>query len=107
MFNCKQTRIKAAVAIAMGLSTTAFAQDTASALRGVITSTAGSTLNNAHLVITESRTCASRTLSTNETGTFSARGLAVGGPYIVTVTDTATGATKQEEVYLTLGETAN
>jgi len=107
MFNCKQTRIAAAVAIAMGLSTAAYAQDTASAMRGVITSDAGSTLANAHVVITDTRTGSTRTLTTNETGTFSARGLSVGGPYIITVTDTATGATKQQEVYLTLGETAN
>ncbi|SFR58181.1 Carboxypeptidase regulatory-like domain-containing protein [Pseudidiomarina maritima] len=107
MFNCKQTRIAAAVAIAMGLSATAYAQDTASALRGVITSNTGSTLANAEVVITDTRTGASRTLTTNETGTFSARGLAVGGPYVITVTDPTTGATKEQEVYLTLGETAN
>ena len=107
MFNSKPSRLAAAVALAIGLSATAYAQDTASSLRGVITSGAGNTLANAQVVITDSRTGASRTLTTNETGSFSARGLSVGGPYIVTVTDPATGATKQQEVFLTLGETAS
>lgn len=107
MFNAKRTRIAAAVAIAMGLSSAAYAQDTASALRGVITSDTGNTLANAEVVITDTRTGVSRTLTTNENGTFSARGLAVGGPYVVKVTDPATGATKTQEVYLTLGATEN
>ncbi|WP_205701964.1 TonB-dependent receptor [Pseudidiomarina mangrovi] len=107
MFNSKPSRLAAAVALAIGLSGAAYAQDTASSLRGVITSDAGNTLANAQVVITDSRTGSSRTLTTNETGTFSARGLSVGGPYIITVTDPTTGATKQQEVFLTLGETAN
>lgn len=107
MFNSKPSRLAAAIAFAIGVSASAYAQDTASALRGVITTDAGNIVANAQVVITDSRTGVTRTLTTNETGSFSARGLSVGGPYIVTVTDPTTGATEQQEVFLTLGETAS
>lgn len=107
MFTSKPSRIAAAVALAIGISASAYAQDTASSLRGVITTEAGTTVANANVVVTDQRTGTTRTLTTNESGTFSARGLQVGGPYRIEATDPTTGVTTVEEVFLTLGDTSN
>ncbi|WP_198677289.1 TonB-dependent receptor [Pseudidiomarina taiwanensis] len=107
MFNSKPSRLAAAVALAIGMSATVYAQETASDLRGVVTSDAGATVANAQVEIVDTRTGAVRTLTSNENGNFSARGLPVGGPYIVKVTDPVSGNVTEEEVFLVLGDTAN
>ena len=73
--------IALAVTLALGASNIALAQETSSAIRGVVTTEAGTTVANATVTLTDKRSGTTRTLTTNETGTFSARGLQVGGPY--------------------------
>src|SRR5690606_13992707 len=108
MLNNKPSRIAAAVALAIGLSATATAQETSSSLRGVIVSEqTGEVIGNASILLTDERTGTSRTLTANENGLFSARGLAVGGPYTVVVTDNLGNEKRIENVFLTLGETEN
>ncbi|WP_417686706.1 TonB-dependent receptor [Pseudidiomarina gelatinasegens] len=108
MLNNKPSRIAAAVALAIGLSATATAQETSSSVRGVIVSQqTGEALSNASVLLTDERTGSSRTLTANDNGLFSARGLAVGGPYTVVVTDSMGNQERLENVFLTLGETEN
>ena len=108
MLKNKPSRIAAAVALAIGLSATATAQETSSSIRGVVTSeSTGSVIANATVTLRDERTGTTTTLTANENGLFSARGLPVGGPYTLTVTDAAGNTEVVSDVYLTLGETEN
>ncbi|MDN7125121.1 TonB-dependent receptor [Pseudidiomarina sp. 1APP75-32.1] len=108
MLNKNPSRIAAAIALAIGLSATATAQETSSSLRGVVTSEAtGQAIANASVTLRDERTGTTTTFSANDSGLFSARGLAVGGPYTLTVTDAMGNSEVVENVYLTLGETEN
>ena len=96
-----------AVTLALGASNIALAQETSSALRGVVTTEAGTTVSNATVTVTDKRNGTSRTITTNETGTFSARGLQVGGPYLLTIVGPEGRTETIDNVYLTLGDTQN
>lgn len=108
MLKNKPSRIAAAIALAIGLSATATAQETSSSVRGVIVSEqTGEAISNASIVLTDERTGTSSTLTSNANGLFSARGLAVGGPYTLVVTDSQGNVERLEDIFLTLGETEN
>ena len=101
----KIKNIALAVTLALGVSNIALAQETSSAIRGVVTTEAGTTVANATVTLTDKRSGTTRTLTTNDTGTFSARGLQVGGPYLLVVKG-ADGLTETiDNVFLTLGDT--
>ncbi|MBO1254547.1 TonB-dependent receptor [Alteromonas sp. 5E99-2] len=102
----KLNRVAVAVAISVGLSTAAVAQETSSAIRGVVESTAGQVVSNAKITITDTRTNISREFSTSDTGAFTARGLRVGGPYTVVVEDEL-GSRTITDVYTNLGESSS
>jgi hypothetical protein len=78
------------IVVALGYSTTAIAQDTASAIRGKLLDASGQPLTDATVVVRDTRTGATRTLQSNASGTFYATNLPVGGPYNVTVNGTKT-----------------
>ncbi len=80
----------ASVLLAAGYSGELAAQDTSSAIRGRLVDGSGNPLVNATVVVQDSRTGATRTLQSNNTGTFYATNLPVGGPYIVTINNTKT-----------------
>ncbi len=82
-----------------------YAQNTASALRGTVTDSDGNVLVGATVVVKHIPTGATKTLTTNSEGNYQARGLRVGGPYVVSVSSDGYASGKQEDVYLTLGET--
>ncbi|GLX81898.1 TonB-dependent receptor [Thalassotalea eurytherma] len=101
------SHIAGAVVFALGLSTSAIAADnTSSSIRGSVIAPTGELVSGASIQVIDSRTGSVKTFTSNETGTFSARGLQVGGPYTVIVTD-ANGSKTHEDVYLTLGSTFN
>ncbi|MBL4680350.1 MAG: TonB-dependent receptor [Pseudomonadales bacterium] len=101
------SRIAGALVVALGLSTSALAADTTSAgIRGKVISASGEKVSGATVTVTDNRTGSIKTFKSNDSGTFSLRGLQVGGPYTIVVVD-ASGSDKQEDVYLTLGETRN
>ncbi len=70
---------------ALLLSSGVQASDTTSAIRGKIIDSSGSSIANARVVVIDLRTNAERTYTANESGTFYAARLPVGGPYKVTV----------------------
>ena len=64
------------------------AQDTAAALRGRVLDQSGNALGGATVLLEDLRTGKERTYVTNESGSFLAANLPVGGPYQVTVDGT-------------------
>ena len=104
MKNHRLSNIAGAVVIALGLSASAMADDTSSAIRGSILNPAGESSVNAKVEIVHLPSGRVTTTTTNDSGAFSSRGLRVGGPYKVTVTGTD-GANTFNDVYLTLGDT--
>lgn len=74
----------AMVPVALG-STEVVAQETSASVRGIITSPDGSPLAGQTVIIRDTRTGTRKTLTTNNSGAYSARGLRVGGPYTIQV----------------------
>ncbi len=73
--------------LAIGLSAQTAAQDTTSAIRGIVSDAGGSPVADASVAVVDLRTGATRTLESNSAGAFYASNLPVGGPYRVTVDD--------------------
>ena len=98
------SRITGAVVLALGLSTSAMADDTSSSMRGNILTTSGNIVTDATVTITHEPSGTSKTLKVNESGAFSARGLRVGGPYTVTIDSDVYADKTLEGIYITLGD---
>lgn len=80
------TRILLLAAGALALaSPAAFAQQTTSGIRGKVLDEAGQPVGGVTVSVRDTRTGATRSLSSNATGTFQATNLPVGGPYEVVV----------------------
>ncbi|MCK5574910.1 MAG: TonB-dependent receptor, partial [Sphingomonadales bacterium] len=102
------------IALMAGVAATAimftaptFAQETTSSLRGKIVSVSGEPLANVEVVITHVPSGSRSTISTNSSGVFYARGLAVGGPYHVKLADGSEfTATDIDDLYLQLGQSS-
>lgn len=100
------SKLTAAVVLALGLSTAVMAAETTSSgIRGTVTTSEGMVVAGAQVTVTDTRTGNTKTLSSNDSGIFFARGLRVGGPYTVTVKDPVKGEKKFENVFLSLGDT--
>lgn len=104
MKHSKFSRIALAVALTVGASATAVAQETSSSIRGTVLTANGQSVSGATVTITDTRTGAVKVVESNQTGSYTLRGMRVGGPYIVEVVDSA-GTKKVDNVFLTLGET--
>lgn len=76
----------AAFAMAVATGGVAVAQTTSADIRGVITDESGAPLAGATVVITDTRTGATRTVTTDGQGRFSAQNLNASGNYTVTAT---------------------
>ena len=100
------TRTASAIAVALGLvSATAIAQDTSAAMRGSIVGPQGAGAANTKVVIEHMPSGSRLEVTTDESGSFIASGLRVGGPYRVTLDSDVYRDATYEEVYLKLGET--
>ena len=73
-----------AAAILLATSSAAFAQETTGGIRGVITDASGAPMANATVVVTHVPSGTSTTTVTGADGSYTARNLRVGGPYVVT-----------------------
>lgn len=100
----KLTRVAAAVALSIGLSTAAMAQETTSSIRGNVASEAGVTIPNATITITHTPSGTVSTATSNANGVFSARGLRVGGPYKITITGRDIKPVEIDGLYLSLDQ---
>jgi outer membrane receptor for ferrienterochelin and colicin len=81
------------------------AQSTTSAVRGVITDQSGAPVAGANITLLHGPSSSVSTTTSSVTGSFSASGLRVGGPYTVTVSAPGYQSQRVEDVFLTLGET--
>ena len=98
------SRITGAVVLALGLSTSAMADDTSSSIRGNILTASGNVVTDATITIVHEPSGTRKTLKVNDTGNFSAQGLRVGGPYTVTIDSDIYADKKLEGIYISLGD---
>ncbi|WJG08809.1 TonB-dependent receptor [Aliiglaciecola sp. LCG003] len=101
----KLNRIAIAVAMSVGMSTAAMAQETSSSIAGKITGPTGDAAVGTVLTIKHVPSGTVKTVVVNAAGQFSAKGLRVGGPYTVTVDSDKFEDATVDNVFLTLGET--
>jgi outer membrane receptor for ferrienterochelin and colicin len=85
--------------------TSAYAQNTSSALTGRVTDPAGNPVAGASVEIVHLPSNTTRTETTNAEGRYSAQGLRVGGPFKVTVSS-GTAKAEKDDVYLQLAQEA-
>ncbi|WP_395344814.1 TonB-dependent receptor [Ningiella sp. W23] len=102
----KLNKIAVAVALSVGLSTAAMAQETSSTIRGTIQTESGQTVTDAKITVIDNRTNSVREFTSSSTGSFTVRGLRLGGPYTVIVEDEL-GSRTIEGVFANLGESTN
>ena len=93
----------ASLTLATAIATPAYAQETASAVRGVV-SNSGQAVAGATVTIVHTPSGTTATTTTDEAGNFSANGLRVGGPFTVTVEAEGFEAGTVNELYLTAGQ---
>ncbi|MBT8100802.1 MAG: carboxypeptidase-like regulatory domain-containing protein, partial [Gammaproteobacteria bacterium] len=78
-------RTAIAIALLAIVPVAGFAQETTSAIRGKVIDADGSVVAGASVLVLDERTGVARSLTTNNTGSFYAAKLPVGGPFRVTV----------------------
>ena len=102
-------RISTAVAIAtsLGVTVNAFANTTTSSIRGNVATEAGKLFANASITIVHTPSGTVSTTTTNESGSFSARSLRVGGPYSIEVSGPDFKDVTIDDVYLSLDSAFN
>ncbi len=107
MTKSKLNRVALAVAMSVGLSTAAMAQQTSSEITGSVVGPQGSPAAGTVITVKHIPTGSVKTIKVGANGQFSVTGLRVGGPYeIIMDSDTLEDATISD-VYLSLGEALN
>ena len=101
--SAKFSRIAAAVALSIGLSTTAMAQETSSAMEGRILTPTGAPAAGTSVTVIHEPTGTAREVVVGANGTFNLRGLRVGGPYRVVIDSDEYQDTTIDSVFLELG----
>ncbi|MBU2970535.1 TonB-dependent receptor [Pseudoalteromonas sp. C2R02] len=99
------SKITGALVFALGLSASAMAAETSSAMRGKILTPQGDAASNVKITVVHQPTGTSRELTTNENGVFVAKGLRVGGPYTIVIDSDTYSDDMLENIYLSLGQT--
>ncbi len=100
----KFNRIALAVALSLGIASSAVANETTSGIRGQITNPTGAPAANVSVVITHVPTGAVKTVTTNEQGAYRVKGLRVGGPYKVLLDSDQYRDEEFEDIYLQLSK---
>ena len=104
IINKRLSRIAVAVAMSVGLAAPVMAQETTSSIRGSVATETGTTFEGATIRITHVPSGTVSVTETNETGTFAARGLRVGGPYTVEISGGDFAPVKYEDLYFSLDQ---
>ena len=84
----------------------AVAQETTGAVRGTVTTATGEPIGGATVAVTDTRTGATRTTTSNNGGAFNVRGLVVGGPYEIRVSQSNYKIALIDGVNVSLSESA-
>ncbi|MEG3765375.1 TonB-dependent receptor [Alteromonas sp. 14N.309.X.WAT.G.H12] len=104
--NRQFSRIAMAVALSIGLATSAVAATgQSSAMRGTIVGPMGNPAAGSKITIIHQPSGTVKEVVVNEDGLFSARGLRVGGPYMIVVESEKFQSRIIEDVYLDLNDT--
>jgi hypothetical protein len=101
----RKTALSLAITASIGVSGAAFANDTASAMKGQIVGPQGNPAAGTKVTIIHMPSGSVKTAVVNESGLFVAKGLRVGGPYQVIVDSDSFQDTLVEDIYLSLGKT--
>lgn len=99
------SRITGALILALGLSTTAMANVTTSAIKGQVEGPSGNAAVGTTITIVHVPSGTTKTATVNASGSFSAKGLRVGGPYRIIIDSDNFEDTELTDVFLTIGET--
>lgn len=99
------SRITGALVLALGLSTSALANTTTSAIKGNISGPNGNPAAGTQITIVHVPSGTTKTATVNDSGLFTAKGLRVGGPYKIIVDSDQFKDTELNDVFLTLGQT--
>lgn len=94
-----------ALAVALAMGSGAVLADTSSAIRGKITTPEGTAAAGTKIIITHIPSGTTRQVVTNDSGSFVASGLRVGGPYKVVVDSDTYSDETLEGIFLQLGDT--
>ncbi len=100
----KLSRLAVAVTLMVGMSSAAVATSTTSSIRGNVASETGATFPNAVVTITHIPSGTVSKTTTNASGSFSARSLKVGGPYLISISGSDFQDVQIDDVYLSLDE---
>jgi len=84
------------------IPTAAQAQQITTSIRGQVTSESGAPIGNATVIVTDTRTGASRETTTDAQGLFNTENLSTGGPYRVTATAPGHQGQTVEQIFTTL-----
>ncbi|MAP96151.1 MAG: cell envelope biogenesis protein OmpA [Ponticaulis sp.] len=95
----------ALAALSTAMAVPAYAQVTTSAIRGTVSDDTGAPISGANVVVTHTPSGTTSTAVTNDSGTFSARGLRVGGPYTVEVAGGDFQPVTITDIYVQLDQT--
>ena len=93
------------MAIALATAPSAYAQYTASAVRGVVTDSSGAPVAGATVTIRHVPSGTTSTATSSGNGGFYQSGLRVGGPYEITVSAAGAESRTLQDVYLDAGQT--
>lgn len=103
----KRVSVAVAIAISLGASVNAVANTTTSSIRGTVATEAGKLFANASIKIVHTPSGTVSATTTNESGSFSARSLRVGGPYSIEISGPDFKNVTIDDVYLTLDSAFN
>lgn len=92
----------AALSIASMTATPVEAQQITTGIEGTVVDDSGNPIGGAEVVITDTRTGATRTITTNSDGIFNATGLVTGGPYTVSANAAGFEGQSAENINTTL-----
>ncbi|WP_448213943.1 TonB-dependent receptor [Colwellia sp. MEBiC06753] len=98
------SHIAGAVVVALGLSGPVMANTITSAVKGQIVDTNGAPVTDTTVTITHVPSGTSKTIAVNQLGSFSTKGLRVGGPYTIVFDSKSLEDRVINDVYLTVGE---
>ncbi|NQY36400.1 MAG: TonB-dependent receptor [Alteromonadaceae bacterium] len=98
------SRITGALVLALGLTTSAMANETSSGISGKILNPTGQAAPNTTIIVTHIPTGATKTVVTNDSGSYNIRGLRVGGPYKVVIDSDDFKDQKHAGIYLEVGK---
>jgi len=103
----KLTRIGAIAVLLLAIPVAGLAQQTSGSVRGTVLSPSGAPEPGASVTVTDTRTSASSSSTTKADGTFNISGLAIGGPFEISVRTSQHKSALVTDVYTSLSEAAD